>query len=247
MKPKITVVLSILLISMLITACSSNRSSSDVTIDNPDVNKITVTGSLTSIPTISPIVTKSEKYLAIEAYKIVLQKEGDFFSTEDNKKILLNDYLKEYLPEEQIELTHFTIIDMDDDNTPEVVLELSVDGYPESYEILHYSNEQVYGYHFVYRGLEQLKTDGTFWASNGAADNECDKLDFQNSEYETITLAYSESSQDRKGMTISYYVNNQPVTKESFDSFIQKQDAKDNVVWYELSKSNIEKELSVNE
>jgi hypothetical protein len=247
MKSKIIVVLSILLLSMLTTACSNDGNSSSIAVDNPDVNKITITGSLTSIPTISPIVTKSENYLAIEAYKIVLQKEGDFFSTDDNKEILLNDYLKKYLPDQQLELTHFTVIDMDHDNISEVILELSVDGYPDSYEILHYKNEQVYGYHFVYRGLLQLKTDGTFWASSGAADNECDKLEFQNSAYETITLAYSESNQDSKGMTISYYINNQPVTKETFDSFIQEQDAKDDVVWYEFSQSNIEKELTVSE
>jgi hypothetical protein len=183
----------------------------------------------------------------MEAYKAVIQNEGNFFSTVDNKKILLNDYLKEYLPNEQLELTHFTVIDMDDDNIPEVVLELSVDSYPEFYEILHYSDEQVYGYNFVYRGLEQLKTDGTFWASSGAADNECDKLKFQNSAYETITLAYSESKQDSNGITVSYYVNGQPVTKEKFDSFVHQQGAKDDVVWYEVTQSNIEKELSVSE
>lgn len=48
-------------------------------------------------------------------------------------------------------------------------------------------------------------------------------------------------------MTISYYINDQLVTKETFDSFTQKQDAKDDVTWYELSQSNIEKELSVSE
>lgn len=239
MKAKIIVVLFILLLSVLTTACSRNRSSSSLAVDNQDANNITVTGSPTSSPTISPIVTASEKYLAMEAFKIVLQNEGDFFSTDDNKKILLNDYLKECLPGEQLELTHFTIIDMDVDNIPEAVLELSVDGYPEYYEILYYSNEQVYGYSFVNRGLEQLKTDGTFWASNGAADNECDKLKFQNSAYETIILAYSESNQNSNGMTITYYINNQPVTKETFDSFTQKQDAKDDVVWYELTQTTI--------
>ena len=242
MKPKIIVII-ILLLSMLTTACSSSRSSSDVTVDNPEINNPTVTVSPSSMPTISPIVTISEKDLAMQAYKIVLQNEGDFISTDDNKKLLLNDYLKEYLPGEQLEVTHFTVIDMDDDKIPEVVLELSISGISMYYEILHYNNEQIYGYNFVYRGLEQLKTDGTFWASGGAADNECDKLIFDSSEYESVTLAYSESKQDSDGMTISYYVDGQPVTEEAFDSFVQKQDAKDDVVWYELSQSNIEKEL----
>jgi hypothetical protein len=247
MKSRIIIVLFILLLSILITACSSNKSSSNIPANNLDVNNITITATPTSIPTLSPIVTTNEKYLAMEAYKAILQNEGDFFSSDDNNNILLSDFLKEYFPSQQLKLTHFTIIDMDDDKIPEVVLELSVDDNPTCYEILHYSNEQVYGYNFVYRGLEQLKTDGTFWASSGAADNECDKLKFNSSAYESITLAYSESKQDSNGMTISYYVNGQPVTKEAFDSFVQKQDAKDDVVWYELSQSNIEKDLSLSE
>jgi hypothetical protein len=32
--------------------------------------------------------------LAMEAFKAVIQNEGNFFNTVDNKKILLNDYLK---------------------------------------------------------------------------------------------------------------------------------------------------------
>ncbi len=234
-----------MLLSVLTTACSGNGSSSGVA-DNQEANKITVTASTTPIPAVSPIITTSETHLAMDAYKRVLQNEDNFLST-DGKKILLNDYLKEYLTGKQLEMTHFTIIDLDGDNIPEVVLELSVDGNPQFYEILHYNKEQVYGYDFVYRGLERLKADGTFWASSGAADNECDKLKFNDGAYEIITLAHSESKQDDNGMTVSYYIDNQSVTDEAFNSFTQNQDAKDDVVWNEVSESNIEKELSISE
>ncbi|MDF2511919.1 MAG: hypothetical protein K0S04_1785 [Herbinix sp.] len=261
MRAKIIGVLLMLLLSILTTACSNKSSNPNVSAGDPADHNISATVSPTIVPTIiptstptsipetSPIVSRSEADLAMEAYKRVIQNEDEFYNSDENKKLLLEDYLKENFQGMQLELAHFTVIDMDNDNIPEVILELSIDGYPEFYEILHYSNsdEQVYGFKFVYRGLEQLKTDGTFWASSGVADNECDKLKFSNGVYETITLAHSESKQDSNGMTVSHYIDNRTVTEEEFDSFSQKQNEKDDVVWTEVTQSNIETGLSVGE
>jgi hypothetical protein len=43
----------------------------------------------------------------------------------------------------------------------------------------------------------------------------------------------------------SYFINNKPVTEESFNSFVDKQIGKEDVVWYEFSQNNIETELSI--
>lgn len=185
--------------------------------------------------------------LVLEAYKAVLQNKTEFFSTDNKKKLYLNDFLtNKEIYGTIFKVTHFTILDIDGDKAPEVVLELSVGDEPEFYEVLHYMNDTVYGYLIVYRGLEGLKTDGTFRFSSGAADNGWGKLRFESNAFKTDILGYSKSSQGDSNLTISYFINNKPVTKESFDSFTNEQSGKKDAVWYEFSQKNIEIELSAN-
>ena len=181
----------------------------------------------------------------MDVYNAVLQNKAEFFST-DNKK---NLYLKDFLTNQEIygtnfDVTHFSVIDMDGDKAPEVVLELSVGGEPEFYEVLHYMNDSVYGYLIVYRGLEGLKADGTFRFSSGAADNGWGKLRFESTACTTDMLGYSQSSQGDNTLTVSYFIDNESVTKESFDSFDNVQSGKDDAVWYEFSQGNVDAQLA---
>lgn len=183
----------------------------------------------------------------LEAYKAVLQNKTEFFSTDNKKKKFLNDFLtNREIYGTIFKVTHFAVIDMDGDKIPEVVLELSVGDEPQFYEVLHNMKDTVYGYLIVYRGLEGLKADGTFSFSSGAADNGWGKLRFESNALKTDILGYSKSSQGNTNLTISYFINNKPVTKESFDSFINEQSGKKDAVWYEFSQNNIGTELSVN-
>ena len=96
----------------------------------------------------------------------------NFFSIDNQRKLTLDDFLtNQELYGVVFKVTRFTMIDLDGDQAPEVVLELTVANNPEFYEVLHDVNGTIYGYNIVYRGLEMLKTDGTFLYSNGAADN----------------------------------------------------------------------------
>lgn len=254
MKPNIIIVILVFLISISITACSSNKSSSGLNISSSTCsNKTSTTSVPTSNPTSSPTTSTNIQYLAMEAYKSVLQNKVNFFSmgdcfSDDKKYLYLDNLLKDTETPENptLKITHFTILDMDGDKTPEVVLELSVVGkeYPDFYEVLHYINGTVYGYNFPYRGLEALKTDGTFRYSSGAGDYGTAKLRFSSNACEDEKLGYCESSDNKEGMTESYFINNKPVTAESFESFCKEQDEKEDVVWYEFSQKNIEKELS---
>jgi hypothetical protein len=198
----------------------------------------------TSTPTISPTTSLSEEALSIEAYRSILQNTGLFYSTDNKKEIYLQDFLSSggsgY--EAELNLTHFTVIDMDGDNISEVVLDLSFPGSEGSdlYEVLHYMNGTVYGYLIPYRGLEELKNDGTFMYSNSAFDWGFAKLKFTSENYEYNRSGYSEASD--KG--ILFFLNNNPCTEESFDKFRSEQEAKAAAVWFEFSQENIELKLS---
>ncbi|MFT5875558.1 MAG: hypothetical protein ACI8WT_004551 [Clostridium sp.] len=254
MKPKIKCVLLVFLLSISITACSSNKSnlnqnnSSTASGNKISDTSVPISPSSTSINAPSDSISANNKNdLVLESYKTVLQNKVNFFSVDDKNKIYLNDILKKQYPGNTFKVTKFTVLDMDGDKIPEVVLELSNDNNnPMFFEILHYMNDAVYGYNIVYRGLEQLKTDGTAWGSSGASDNVCEKLRFESNTYQTDILGYSKSSQNSDGITTSYFINNKPVTKEAFDSFSKEQNAKKDAVWYEFYQKNIETELSIN-
>lgn len=195
---------------------------------------------------VSPDVNNNN--LIFNIFKSVLENNINFYSVDTNDKVNLKDFLtNEQIYGTTLKATHFTIIDMDGDKIPEIVLELADKGNnPVCYEVLHFINNEVNGYNIVYRGLENLKTDGTFIYSNGAADNGCGKLSFASSECITNTLGYSMSSEGEGEPKISYFINNKPVTKELFHSFIKEEQGKRSVVWYEFSQKNIENELSAN-
>lgn len=248
MKSRIMYILLVFLLSTSITACSSNKNNLNLNNSSSVSNsKITDTSPSSdskseNIKTTKPFNNNS----VLEAYKAVLLNNAEFFSIDNNKKLSLNDFLtNKEIYGTIFKVTHFTVLDMDGDEVPEVVLELAADNNPEFYEVLHYMDDTVCGYNIVYRGLEGLKADGTFQYSNGAADNGYGKLKFQSNAYETDILGCMKSSQNDDDITISYFINNKSVTKESYNSFIEEQDEKKDVVWHEFFQKNVETELSV--
>jgi len=238
----------VFLLSTSITACSSSKNNL-----NPNNGSSVSDSKITDTSTSSDSESENTKTTmpsnnnsVLEAYKAVLLNNAEFFSIDNKKELSLNDYLiNKEINGTIFKLTHFTILDMDGDEVPEVILELAVDNNPEFYEVLHYMDDIVYVYNIVYRGLEGLKTDGTFQYSNGAADNGYGKLKFQSNAYETDILGYMKSIQKNDDITIAYLINNKSVTKESYDSFIKEQDEKKDVVWHEFSQKNVETEFSV--
>jgi len=179
------------------------------------------------------------------AYAAVMRNEAEFFSTDNNKDVYLNDFLADNgVYETVLKATRFAVLDMDGDGAPEVVLELSRNDTPDFYEILHAADGAVRGYFVVYRGLEELKADGAFYFSNGAADGGWGKMLFGATALVTDVLGYSESRQEGGDMTISYFIGNEPVTKEAYDAFMEEQFGKPGAVWHEFSQTNIETELS---
>lgn len=248
MKSRIIYILLVFLLSTSITACrsSKNNLNSNNSSSGSD-SKITDTSlSSDSESENTNAMMPSNNNSVLEAYKSVLLNNDEFFSIDSKKKLSLNDFLtNKEINGTIFEVTHFTVLDMDSDEVPEVVLELAVDNNPEFYEVLHYMNDTIYGYNIVYRGLEALKTDGTFQYSNGAADNGYGKLKFQSNAYETDILGYVKSIQNNDNITIGYFINNKSATEESYNSFMKEEDEKKDVVWHEFSQKNVETELSV--
>lgn len=255
MKSRIIIAMLVFLLIISITGCSGNKSISTLSNSiNKNDNKISDASNPTASSNASS-VSKSEntktqltsdKNSVWESYKAVLQNKAEFFSTDNKKNIYLNDFLtNKEIYGTVFKVTHFAVLDMDGDKVPEIVLELTADNNPEFYEVLHFMNGTVYGYIVVYRGLEVLKANGTFSYSNGVADNGCGKIIFESDAYKIAALGFSKSSQGNPNLNVSYFINNKPVTKEAFDSFMNEQDRKKDAAWYEFSQKSIDTELSI--
>jgi hypothetical protein len=182
---------------------------------------------------------------ATAAYSAVLRNKAEFNSTDNNKALYWNDFLtNKELYGTSFEVTRYSILDMDGDNAPEVVLELSVGGDPQFFEILHYMDGTVNGYLMVYRGLEDLKSDGTFQFSNGAADYGWGKLSFEAAVSATSVLGYSQSSVNDGALSIVYFVKDKPVSKKAFETLASEQSGKKEAAWSVYSQKNIETDLA---
>ena len=263
MKNKIIYILLIFLLSISISACSNINSS--LMVDNNSIlseNKsedtnIPISSTPTPINTTSDsknesantqLSSENNKKLVMEAYKAVLQNKTEFFSTDNKKNLYLNDFLtNQEIYGANFKVMNFSVIDMDGDKIPEVVVELSVNSkVPSLYEVLHYINGKVYGYVRVIRGLGALKMDGTFSYSNSSSNNGYGKLSFQPNGSETdIILGYRKRSNENDPTSEVYYINNKQVTEEAYEAFVKEQSEKKDVEWYEFSQENIQIKLSI--
>ncbi|MCE5235151.1 MAG: hypothetical protein ABFC62_04590 [Clostridiaceae bacterium] len=171
---------------------------------------------------------------ALAAYGAVLRNETEFYGTDNEKALFLQDFLTNgELYGTMFDLARAAFLDMDGDGVIEAVLELTVNGCPEFYEVLHCINDAVYGYNVVYRGLELLKTDGTFLYSNGAADYGYGRLAFGESGYDMAVLAHTELDADREESV--WFIGDESVSEDAFASFEQKQAEKEDVSWQEVA------------
>lgn len=182
---------------------------------------------------------------AEDNYKAVLLNNGDFISTDmQNKKINLTN-IKEVVTDDDsitVEATKFAVMDLDNDGQNEIMLWIQINGISDyGFEILRYQEGAVYGYTLQYREFMDLKTDGTFIFSEGAADLGIGKLSFSGNGYVIDKLYYSKSQYNSNNeLEVQYIANGTPYSEEEFNNDMSHQGEKSNVKWYELTPGNVE-------
>ncbi len=135
----------------------------------------------------------------------------------------------------------FAVLDLDGDGEEEVVLWLQINGISDyGFEILHERDGEIYGDTLPYREFMDLKTDGTFLFSGGAADSGIGKMSFSEIGYRVNSQAYSQSGYDSNNeLTVQYFVNDESCSEDEFKEVINGQEQKADVEWYDLSEDNI--------
>ena len=181
---------------------------------------------------------------ASAAYLAVLENKAEFTSLENNRQLYLNDFLtNKELYGTAFDIMQFAVLDLDGNGTTEVVLELTVGGDPQFFEILYEENGEIFGSLISYRGLQALKADGTFYYSNGAADYGWSRMTLSPEGPETASYGYSESDQSGSTPVISCFIEDKPVTQQELDAFMDEQAAKTDAAWTAFSAENAEAAL----
>ncbi len=151
-----------------------------------------------------------------------------------NEEISLGDWFKKY----EFSPIKYTTIDLNNDWASEMVFGLAKGPNGENEDvgslILHSEGDTVYAYILFYREFNHLKSDGTFEFSGSVSNGGIGKLSFTSDTY-MVNEIVSRKSEDNQNL--SYYIENQSVSKEEYDTYIAEQDQKSEAAW-EIYKSN---------
>lgn len=184
---------------------------------------------------------------APSAYAPVLLGNAEFYSTDLKKNLNMGQLVQVVTTDSSVTISvpKFAVLDLDNDGAPEVVLWINTGG-PDSgdcfgFEILKIQDGAVCGYTLWYRAFEELKADGTFSFSSGAADSGFGTIAFSKDGYTVSAVAYSQSGTDSGGDTVvSYYVNQQSAAQAAFAAAIDGQNSKPDANWVDFTADNIE-------
>jgi len=176
-------------------------------------------------------------------YKEILQDEAAFFSTDAQKDIKFSQLSQAVSSDNSVaaNVSQFTVLDLDGDESMELVLRLTVNG-DEYYgfEILHYQDGVVYGYTRWYRALRDLKADGSFSFSGGAADTGYGFLQFDGASLTEIVKAESKSSYDsNNNFSIEYFVDGRSAAEGDYLSAMNAFRHKPDATWYDFTDDNL--------
>lgn len=174
-----------------------------------------------------------------EIYFQVLDEQRSYI-TRNGSEEYISDYAKEIISDGNINVSYAILnMDVDSQNDKEMVvlLESSGDG---KYLILNYEDDGlVYGFKKEYREMLNLKTDGTYKISGGAADTKIIKSTFNKNQIFDNIVAGVENGK--------YTFNNNSLnSEEDFKKCIEEFDSKEAVKFTLYKEITIENDIGTN-
>ena len=181
--------------------------------------------------TANPVASKD----ALAAYRAVLLNEAAFAPGEGMQSRSLSQVIGNFT-DGSMQLSHIALLDLDRDGVLEVVIREMVAGYEYGSVILDYQAGQVYGYELGVRGFGELKADGSFSYSSGAADGGFGVLTLNQGAYTVNPLANSKPT----GNGASYFINGKATTESGYHTALAQQAQKQSAAWQSFTGASIE-------
>ena len=174
-----------------------------------------------------------------EIYFQVLDEQRSYI-TRNGSEEYISDYAKEIISDGNINASYAILnMDVDSQNDKEMVVLLESNG-DGKYLILNYEDDGlVYGFKKEYREMLNLKTDGTYKISGGAADTKIIKSTFNKNQIFDNIVAGVENGK--------YTFNNNSLnSEEDFKKCIEEFDSKEAVKFTLYKEITIENDIGTN-
>ena len=170
----------------------------------------------------------------------LLSGEDVFWDQDQTESMTISQYCQLLMAGSEVEavITKYAFADLDADDLPELILWITVNGIDDyGFLVIRYDeNNGAIGYSFSYRQMMNLKADGTFDYSGGAADNGVAKLKFTESGWEYVILGCT----GMNGGEITFSWNGKSVSQDGYWSHIDGQTAKESAQWAVFHGSSAE-------
>ncbi|MBQ5765270.1 MAG: hypothetical protein IIW03_03895 [Clostridia bacterium] len=227
MKKSLCIFLSALII-VILSSCSSQQANTSASTNKNNTCNITASATSTTHINKSSSNIHSTKPTETNVKNILTEvlKSEKMFITQTGKKV----YLKNHLLGEGVLATptpayptEYVFIDFDGDSHHELLV--NVNNEYATYLVLRYNDSTVYGYEFGIRSLQNLKIDGSFSGSGGAATHYYSKMTFVSNTCKIINIAVKD---DMGGV---YELNGKSCSVSIVNKYITTWNKKENVVW----------------
>lgn len=163
--------------------------------------------------------------------------------TSEYTDFLMNLPNLSYGKNEKMIISQFTVVDMDGDALPEIVLETEDDsGYLNGYCLLRYRQGEVCGYAIGSRSLENLREDGTHMGDAGAGDIWIEKLYFVGDTIVKDEIAHMEEGDSYGNYTFHGINVDKSVWDDIESSFYETKEAE----WHEFTEETIREWVTEN-
>ncbi len=178
----------------------------------------------------------------LKLYKQVLLSEIPFsFSFVDADSI--DEYFVDDISSDDYKLIphHFSFLDMNNDKVPEIIIE-GVRVLSEGLIVnagfvlvLREFNGMIIGHKFSHRQMSDIKIDGTYHSSSGAAYNGYYQLSFYDDSYTQLDLIRMDTDEDSEGTYQPiFFIDQEQVEEEVFWEHWEVQENKDEAFWIEF-------------
>ena len=228
---------------------SIDYSTSSSIVSNPHQPQTTPVHAAININILTSYFSMPTEENIIYKYGMVLGNQSAFIEMNYNGDVFFSGYLVEYLTKyfDTFSMLDFpggfifTVLDMNDDSMPELVLSAI---YPDMVLVLSYDEGFVYGSLYSNKQMNDIKVDGTYrWLGGLTYGWRKALLHNAYDDQDLCTYAFISSVNPVDGTeqtTEVYIVEGNDVTMEAFYLYENAIEMKDDAIWHEMSDLFVE-------
>lgn len=168
------------------------------------------------------------------AFIDILNGSGTFFQERgaSTEEVTLEQYCETFTEILPATLTKVALVDLEHDSIPEVILHIALGANSDcGVLVLHWENNQVWGYTFSNRQMEEIKADGTFLWSGSSSNFGIATATFSQGEYTYQNIVWVEEV-DNLGR---YYKGEAEITRNEFVAYISQHSSREDAHWIQYS------------